>query len=765
MRSQSLARLALLVGAMLVAGCQGEHQGPGESADVAIPDSIVSARATRQVEARARGGVGDRKQILFGDLHVHTTFSPDAFMTSLPLMGGSGMHPPADACDFARICADLDFWSINDHAEGISPQHWSETIDSIQECNARAGDPNDPDSVAFLGWEWSQVGATPETHYGHKNVILLETERDKVPARPIAAPRPEFRVAVIPPAARMMLSVMDFSDRQLYADYAVYAEEVSSVSNCPAGVDPRELPLDCHEVADHPRVLHEKLDAWGMPSIVIPHGTSWGLMTPRGFSLARELESGQHDPNRQLLFEVYSGHGSAEPYRNWPGAFAQGEDALVCPAPTADYLPCCWRAGEIIRERCESESSPDCEAREVEAREIYLAAGAAAHLTVPGADVDDWLDCDQCRDCFNPAFTHRPGGSVQSALALRRFSDGDPDAGGDPATSAAGISEDGASGEGREQAFRFGLIGASDTHDARAGNGFKEFARLENTEALRRSGMMQRLQGDDSEPVARARAMNVNEVPLASRRDMERGASFLMTGGLAAVHAESRRRESIWEALTEREVYATSGDRILLWFDLLNAPGGERPMGTVVAGQAAAPILRVSAAGAFEQLPGCPDFVDGALTPERIERICLGECYHPSDQRRAINRLEVVRIQTQTRAEEPIETLVEDPWRVFPCDDQGEGCTASFEDPDFLTDAGTSGREVIYYARAIQEPTPAVNAGGFRCTRDAEGECIEVNPCYGDDRTEADDDCLSPNEEHAWSSPIFVRAAATTSAR
>ncbi len=758
-RGRGLGLAALL----LLSACGGgEHQGPGVSADVAIPEPIVEARASRQADARERGGIGDRKQILFGDLHVHTTFSPDAFMTSLPLMGGSGLHPPADACDFARVCSDLDFWSINDHAEGISPRHWNETIDSIQECNARAGDPNDPDSVAFLGWEWSQVGATPETHYGHKNVILLETDRDKVPKRPIAAPRPEFRVAVIPRAARMMLSIIDFSDRKLYADYAVYAEEVSAVSNCEADVDTRELPPDCHEVANDPRALHEKLDQWGTPSIVIPHGTSWGLMTPRGFSLARELESGQHNPNRQLLFEVYSGHGSAEPYRDWPGAFATGDEALICAAPTADYLPCCWRAGEIIRERCEAESSPDCEAREVEAREVYLASGAAAHLSVPGATVDDWLDCDQCRDCFNPAFTHRPGGSAQSALALRRFAGPAGEGAAEP-TAKGGVSEDGASAESREQAFRFGLIGASDTHDARGGNGFKEFARLENTEALRQTGIFRRLTGGKVEPVAKAQQINVNEVPLVSRRDMERGASFLMTGGLAAVHAESRRRESIWEAFTEREVYATSGDRILLWFDLLNGPTGEVPMGSVVAGQAASPILRVSAAGAFEQLPGCPDFVDGALTPERIERICLGECYHPSDQRRSITRLEVVRIQTQTRAEESIDTLVEDPWRVFPCDDQGEGCTATFEDPEFLADAGAAGREIIYYARAIQEPTPAVNAGGFRCTRDAEGNCIEVNPCYADDRTAEDDDCLSPNEEHAWSSPIFVRPALRTS--
>ena len=41
--------------------------------------------------------------------------------------------------------------------------------------------------VAYLGWEWTQIGFTRDTHYGHKNVILRDLDDGMIPTRPIHA--------------------------------------------------------------------------------------------------------------------------------------------------------------------------------------------------------------------------------------------------------------------------------------------------------------------------------------------------------------------------------------------------------------------------------------------------------------------------------------------------------------------------------------------------------------------------------------------------
>ncbi|MFN9356525.1 MAG: DUF3604 domain-containing protein, partial [Alphaproteobacteria bacterium] len=134
-------------------GWFGSERDTGVIQGPRVPAEVIEARM-REVKAAAPEGGTD--QILFGDLHVHTTYSADAFQFSLPIMGGKGVHPVADACDFARYCSALDFWSITDHAETVTPLRWKRTKEAIRTCQKVAGDGPNPDLISFLGYEWTQ---------------------------------------------------------------------------------------------------------------------------------------------------------------------------------------------------------------------------------------------------------------------------------------------------------------------------------------------------------------------------------------------------------------------------------------------------------------------------------------------------------------------------------------------------------------------------------------------------------------------------------
>ena len=324
---------------------------------------------------------------------------------------------------------------------------------------------------------------------------------------------------------------------------------------------------------------------------------------------------------------------------------------------------------------------------------------------------------------------HRPAASAQYALAITGFEPG----------------------QGPLN-FRFGFIGSSDNHRSQPGTGYKETARKFMTESFGADNpRLAKRVGDQREPQAVSLPLDRdNSVGLQNSRNMERQNSFWLTGGLVATHSSGRDRHSIWNSLKRREVYATSGDRILLWFDLLQDQG-KHPMGSEVS-IVGNPRFRVSAIGAFRQQPGCPDYASRGLGAERVQSLCGGECYHPGDERLRMDRIEIVRIRPQLVAGEPVDQLIEDPWRTFNCDPDALQCTVEFEDEDF----SDGQREVIYYARAIQETTAMINADNVRCEYDDAGVCVEVNPCYGDFRTPTDDDCLAPAQQRAWSSPIFV---------
>lgn len=717
-------------------GWFGAHEGPGKITGAAVPVVALESRQILQSTARDAIGAQSAKQILFGDLHVHTTISSDAFFYTLAFFGGDGGHPQADACDFARYCSALDFWSINDHAYAITPRKWDETVQSIRQCNAVAGDAANPDIVAFLGWEWTQRGNLPKDHYGHKNIILRDLEDDKIPDRPVFAgefgnlyPKWDFKQRVLASA---------FGGDPRLDDMNKAILEVQGTPVCPTGVDVHDLQKGCVDSAATPEELFRKLDEWGSASIVIPHGTAWGWIAPPFASWDNQLDAGNHDPKRQTMIEIYSGHGNSEEYRPYRAYGMDESGTAFCPKPTATVTPTCWQAGEIIRTRCMTlgETPETCHVRAVKARNLAAQFGLIGHNVVGGYAAEEWLDAGQCKDCFLPTFNHRPASSAQYALALRNFDDPDNPLG-----------------------YEFGIMASSDNHSARPGTGYKEFARRTMTDAIgpEPKERVISLEGEVQERLTTAEPVDLSKLNLLGILESERSSSFLLTGGLIAAHSMGRDRAAIWDALDQKQVYGTSGSRILLWFDLINGPGESvRPMGSKVEMEEV-PRFEVRAIGSFKQKPGCPDYATNALSPERLEHLCRGECYNPSDQRKLITRIEIVRIRPQSYAGEPIVNLIDDAWKVFPCPPDEAGCTVQFSDEEYLT----NGRDALYYARAIEEESDAVNGGQLRCTRDEDGNCISIDVCYGGARgTPSDDDCLTPTEERAWSSPIFVDYAA-----
>ena len=765
---------ALVAGYYYLAEFAGDTMHAGEPQGAVTPPEIVEAKEAAQAAAAEAIDVKEPKQILFGDLHVHTTFSTDAFLASLPMNAGPGAHPIADACDFARHCSAIDFWAITDHAEASTPRRWQETKDTIRQCNAVAGDPDDPDMVSFLGFEWTQVGQTPDEHYGHKNVVFRGLDDDEVSPRAIGAggvATDTLRSSIgnLPVAT----ALIDWGNRQPYLNFREFMRETRAVPSCDPNIPSDELSPACYEAADTPGDLARKLfDELNLDPVIIPHGTSWGLYTPTGTTLDKQLQA-ENRPESQELIEVMSGHGNSEEYRPWRSAALDAEGNIICPAPSHNYVPSCWRGGEIIRSRCEiaGEDEATCSERAAEARSNFAQMSVAGHLTISGENPSDYLDAGQCRDCFLPPLNHRPGTSVQYGLAVSDFSD--------PAN---------------PRRFNWGFIASSDTHRARPGTGYKAVDREYQSDARgpRSQAWADRQRPDPGEVLPYSIPMTQEDtagVPGFQLVEFERQGSFWTAGGLAAVHSEGRSRDAIFDALKRKETFGTSGPRMLLWFDMIEPASAISPaqpeenasrstdsidsdavaetevpmvledaepvvvasMGATVESDSS-PTFRVKAVGAFKQKPGCPEHAGASLPDDRFEMLCRGECYNPTDTRHIIDRIEIIRIRPQVDGTEDVADLVDDAFVTHQCEPDESGCSFTFTDPEYEQ----LGRDTLYYARAVQEESPAINGANLRCEYDADGNCIKVNPCYADFRTAPDDACLADVGHRAWSSPIYV---------
>ena len=72
---------------------------------------------------------------------------------------------------------------------------------------------------------------------------------------------------------------------------------------------------------------------------------------------------------------------------------------------------------------------------------------------------------------------------------------------------------------------------------------------------------------------------------------------------------------------------------------------------------------------------------------------------------------------------EPVDTLINDVWKSFPCN--STSCKVSFQDEQF----SIGRRDAVYYVRAIEEPSATLSADPLGCEYDENGQCIKATVC------------------------------------
>ena len=726
------------------------------------------------------------EQVYWGDLHVHTSYSVDAFI--------SGMAPGRyvdEAGQYALFCSRLDFYSVTDHAEMLTnTNYWPEAIRAAHNFSVQSAQPpdqnGDPRAVVFTGWEW-----TNSYRYGHKNVILKYDDPKKLPPSPI-----RYTAGVqgfLPGAAK---KIRFEGERNLPS-----AGTLALVRSVYYGY--RQGKKDTTMVAPTSGDLFNLLNRYcvnagiGCAVTVIPHGNAWGMLPAMNTIWADQLDPKNHDPDLQRLIEVYSKHGNSEEYNYFPPNwryFQNGQEVSAeqcqepaklgplqklmhntvggatptelkpgctrqCSEPTPSYVPCCWQAGEIVSKRCADPQSAFCREQIKLARDAgqpfpKKLSGAELSQLKPefqkdpaAAGAGDWGSCGQCRDCYQPAMNYRNNGSVQKALASAFF---------DPS--------------GKPLYYQFGFIGSTDTHSGWPGS-VKEDKRMAELIAGRATQN------------SHLRAMDPN-YPAPERAD-----NFLNPGGLAGILAHHRTRDDLWQNLEDRNVYSTSGARIEIWARAVVNPGQAAviKMGSE-SKSTRNPTFYLKAQGALKEDDTCPydgePTIQAHFSREEFQRVCQSQCYRTLDARVPIARIEVVKVLQPLTPEEAKmanlkrspdnpKGLILDPYFVA----QFNQTQIDWSWTDAKFDQEPAGRSVVYYFRLIQAPTPGYNCrpialldSGKSCSgmnpKPAELEA-RVNPQNGakpESLSAIADACYSDPavpesycQERAWTSPFYVQ--------
>lgn len=551
------------------------------------PDQAPERANTTADEAS--NGRAPAKQVLFGELHVHSANSPDAYMTGVRVS-------PEDAYRYARgeaidhisgvtiqATQPLDFMAVTDHAEylGMMPM---------------LTDPNGPLAATSLAKE---ILSGDSQRFGKAAITLLESLGRNPPTV-----LPELDVPEV--SAPVWKSYITLADR--YYEPGVFTTLVAyewtsnpAVRNLHRNVIFRgtvvpELPFSALD-SDKPEDLWRWLDearANGSDVLAIPHNSnlSDGLMFDLKDSWGKPLDANYAETRM----------------RNEP---------LV----------------EISQIKGTSETHP------------VLSAG------------DEWADFELLEELLGGGRTGKMNGSYVREAYLN------------------GIGLQASQGF---NPYRFGLIAASDSHNASSP--------VEENNYTGKIG--------SADGTARARLGG----SFISSHNLQYSAS-----GLTGVWAESNTREGIFDALRRKETFATSGPRIAV---------------QLFAGDFPDQVLASGLSNSMLYAKGLPMGSD--LPPDRPVRLYAWAARDPNSA--PLQRLQIVKgwVDKGELREQVFDVACSDGLSPDPgthrcpdnsatvdishCEIQEERGAAQlavvWEDPDF-----NAGQHAFYYVRVLENPT------------------------------------------------------------